>query len=130
VVVGLATLAALFVVRADAPGLFAGLTGRALPVALVSVIAGLASLGLLVARRYTAVRVTAALAVTAVIWGGGVALYPVMLPGLTVAQAAGDPAVLSVVLWVLGIGALVLVPSLVYMFVLFQRERPDVRALA
>ena len=127
VVVGVATLAALFVVRADAPGLFAGLTSRALPVALVSVIAGVASLVLLVARRYTAVRVTAALAVTAVIWGGGVALYPVLLPGMTVAQAAGDPAVLSVVLWVLGIGALVLVPSLVYLFVLFQREQPRVR---
>jgi cytochrome bd ubiquinol oxidase subunit II len=123
-VVGAATVAALLVVRVDAPELYAGLTGRALPVAAVSVVAGIASIALLLARRYVAVRVTAALAVTAVIWGWGVAQYPVVLPGLTVAAAAGDPAVLSTVLWVLGIGALLLVPSLVYLFTMFQRDRP------
>jgi cytochrome d ubiquinol oxidase subunit II len=124
VLVGAATVAALFVVRADAPALFAGLTGRALPLALLSGLAGLVSLGLLFARRYVLVRVTAALAVAAVIWGWGVAQYPVMLPGLTVAAAAGDPAVLSVVLWTLAVGGLVLVPSLAFLFVVFQRERP------
>jgi cytochrome d ubiquinol oxidase subunit II len=123
VLVGIATIAALLVVRADAPGLLAGLTGRALPVAVVSVLAGVASLGLLVARRYVLVRLTAALAVTAVLWGWGVAQYPIMLPGLTVAAAAGDPAVLSTVLWVLGAGALLLVPSLLFLFTVFQREQ-------
>lgn len=122
-VVGAATVAALLVIRVDAPGLFAGLTGRALPVAVLSVLAGIASLGLLAARRYVPVRVTAALAVTAVLWGWGIAQYPVVLPGLTVADAAGDPAVLAVVLWVLGIGAALLVPSLVFLFLTFQRGR-------
>jgi cytochrome bd ubiquinol oxidase subunit II len=124
VLVGLATAAALPVVRADAPDLYAGLTGQALPIALVSGIAGLASLGLLLARRYVLVRLTAALAVTAVIWGWGVAQYPVMLPGLTVSAAAGDPAVLTVVLWVLAIGSLLLVPSLAFLYTVFQRNRP------
>jgi cytochrome d ubiquinol oxidase subunit II len=123
VLVGAATVGALFVIRADAPDLFAGLTGRALPIALLSGLAGLASLALLFARRYVAVRVTAALAVAAVIWGWGVAQYPVMLPGLTVAAAAGHPAVLAVVLWVLAIGGLLLVPSLAVLFTVFQRER-------
>jgi cytochrome bd ubiquinol oxidase subunit II len=123
VLVGVATIAALLVVHADAPDLFAGLTGRALPVAAVSVPAGAASLGLLVARRYVLVRVTAALAVTAVLWGWGIAQYPNVLPGLTVAGAAGDPAVLSAVLWVLGFGAVLLAPSLVFLFTVFQHER-------
>jgi cytochrome d ubiquinol oxidase subunit II len=123
VLVGVATVAAPFVVRADAPGLVAGLTGRALPVAVVGVLAGVASLGLLAARRYVLVRITAALAVAAVIWGWGIAQYPIMLPGLSVAAAAGDPAVLVAVLWVLGIGAVLLVPSLVFLFTVFQRER-------
>jgi cytochrome d ubiquinol oxidase subunit II len=128
--VGAATVAALLVVRVDAPELFAGLTGPALPVAVVSVLAGIASIALLFARRYVAVRVTAALAVTAVLWGWGVAQYPVVLPGLSVDAAAGDPAVLSAVLWVLGIGALLLVPSLVFLFSVFQRERTVDRSVA
>ncbi|TWF79932.1 cytochrome bd-I ubiquinol oxidase subunit 2 apoprotein [Pseudonocardia hierapolitana] len=123
VLVGAATVAAPLVVRVDAPGLVAGLTGRALPLAVLSVVAGAASLGLLAARRYVPVRITAALAVAAVIWGWGIAQYPTMLPGLTVAAAAGDPAVLVAVLWVLGIGSVLLVPSLVFLFLLFQRER-------
>jgi cytochrome d ubiquinol oxidase subunit II len=123
VLVGAATVVAPFVVRADAPGLVAGLAGRALPVVVVGVLAGVASLGLLAARRYLLVRITAALAVAAVIWGWGIAQYPVMLPGLTVAAAAGDPAVLGAVLWVIGIGAVLLVPSLVFLFTVFQRER-------
>jgi cytochrome d ubiquinol oxidase subunit II len=123
VLVGALTVAAPLVVRADAPALVAGLTGRALPIALVSVLAGLASLALLIARRYALVRVSAALAVAAVVWGWGAAQYPQVLPGLTVTAAAGDPAVLSTVLWVLGIGALLLVPSLVFLFTVFQRGR-------
>jgi cytochrome d ubiquinol oxidase subunit II len=123
--VGLATIAALLVVRTDAPALFAGLTGRALPIAVLSVLAGIASLGLLATRRYLLARLTAALAVTAVLWGWGVAQYPTMLPGLTVTAAAGDPTVLTTVLWVLGFGALLLVPSLLYLFTIFQRERAD-----
>jgi cytochrome d ubiquinol oxidase subunit II len=123
VLVGAATVAALLVVRADAPALFAGLIGSALPIAVTSVLAGAASLGLLLARRYVPVRVTAALAVTAVLWGWGIAQYPDVLPGLTVSAAAGDPAVLTAVLWVLGFGALLLVPSLVFLFTVFQRER-------
>jgi cytochrome d ubiquinol oxidase subunit II len=89
---------------------------------LVSALCGIASLVLLWFRRYVAVRFTAALAVTAVLWGWGIAQYPNLLPGLTVAEAAADPTVLRNTLWIFAIGALVLIPSLGWMFVLFQRE--------
>lgn len=61
------------------------------------------------------------------IWGGGAALYPVLLSGLTVAAAAGDPAVLNASLWALGIGGLILIPSLLYLFAVFQSERYPAR---
>ncbi|WP_433263407.1 cytochrome d ubiquinol oxidase subunit II [Actinosynnema sp. CS-041913] len=121
VVLGALTFAGLPIVRADAPDLFAGLTGRALPLVVACAAAGVVSLVLLATRHYLLVRLTAALAVAGVLWAWGVAQYPVLLPGLTVDAAATDDGVLRPVLWVLGAGAVVLVPSLLYLYSLFQR---------
>ena len=50
--------------------------------------------------------------------------YPYMLePGLTIQEAAAGRATLQAMLLALGVGALLLVPSLAWLFVLFQRER-------
>ena len=122
VLLGALTLGAPLVLRADASELYAGLQ-QWWPFVVASAVAGTASLGLLLARRYVLVRLVAALAVTAVIWGWGAAQYPVLLPGLTVDAAAGDPAVLRACLWALGVGGLILVPSLLYLFAVFQSER-------
>jgi cytochrome bd ubiquinol oxidase subunit II len=127
VVAGALALGGIAVLRADAPRLYDGLTGRALPLIAVSAAFGLASLALLLLRRFTAVRVTAALAVVAVLWGWAVGQYPQMLePNLTVEAAAASPATLRATLASLGVGALLLVPSLAWLFFLFQR-RPEVR---
>jgi cytochrome d ubiquinol oxidase subunit II len=123
VVAGALALVGPFVLRADAPRFADALTGQGFPELLVSAVAGVASLVLLWRRRYVAVRVTAALAVIAIIWGWGIAQYPIILyPDLTVTAAAADPTVLRHALWVFAVGALVLIPSLAWMFVLFQRE--------
>ena len=79
-VTGLVGLAGLFVLRADAPQLADGLFGRALPVVALSVLAGLASIVLLVIRRYALARVTAAIAVAAILLGWAAAQYPYVLP--------------------------------------------------
>ncbi|HEX3908926.1 MAG TPA: cytochrome d ubiquinol oxidase subunit II [Mycobacteriales bacterium] len=122
VVVGAVAAAGLVVVHGNAPRLYDGLSGKALPLVIVSVAAGLASIGLLVLRRFTAVRVSAALAVTAVLWAWGVAQYPhLLLPGLTVASAAAPHATLTVTTGCVIVGMLVLLPSLGWLFVLFQR---------
>jgi cytochrome d ubiquinol oxidase subunit II len=121
--VGPAAFAGIFVLRADAPHLYQGLTGRALPLMVVSGLAGLASLVLLYRRRFTLVRVTAALAVTAVIWGWAAGQYPYMLiPELTIAAAAANSTTLQAMLIALIGGSLLLVPSLVWLFLLFQRQ--------
>ncbi|MGK5114055.1 MULTISPECIES: cytochrome d ubiquinol oxidase subunit II [unclassified Geodermatophilus] len=119
---GLTGIAGMFVLRADAPVLFEGLTGRALPVVVVSVLAGLAALGLLATRRYVPARAASALAVTAILVGWAVAQYPyVLLPELTIEEAARGRATLVAVLVALLGGALVLLPALAYLYVLFQR---------
>ncbi|WP_434444280.1 cytochrome d ubiquinol oxidase subunit II [Lentzea sp. E54] len=121
-VTGVVGLAGIAVLRADAPVLFDGLTGRGLPVVLLSVAAGLAALGLLVVRRYTVARIASALAVTAILAGWAVGQYPyVLLPELTVDEAATGRTTLVALLTALSAGTLVLVPALVFLYVLFQR---------
>jgi cytochrome d ubiquinol oxidase subunit II len=121
-VTGLVGLAGLFVLRADAPLLFEGLTGRAAPVVVLSVVAGLAALVLLALRRYVAARATSALAVTAILVGWAVAQYPyLLLPELTIEEAAAGRPTLVAVLVALVAGAVVLIPALLYLYVLFQR---------
>ena len=109
--------------RADAPRLFQGLTGRALPLVAASALFGLVSLGLLWRRRFLAVRVTAALAVTAVMWGWAAGQYPWMLQGeLTIEQAAASRVVLQAVLGSLAVGTLLFLPPLALLLTMFQRR--------
>jgi cytochrome d ubiquinol oxidase subunit II len=135
VAAGVGAFGGIAVLRADAPQLFAGLTGRALPLIAISAAGGAASLWLLWSRRYRRARIAAAAAVTAVIWGWAVAQYPYMLAGqVTIADAAAGEATLRAMLISLLIGALLVVPSLVWLYLLFQRTEsgesasPDVRA--
>ncbi|MGW0196361.1 cytochrome d ubiquinol oxidase subunit II [Nonomuraea sp. NPDC003201] len=122
VVTGAVGLIGIAVLRTDAPRLFEGLTGHGLPVVLVSVAAGLTALGLLLARRYIAARIASALAVTAILAGWAVAQYPyLLLPSLTVEQAAAGRATLLALLIALSAGAVILIPALVYLYTLFQK---------
>jgi cytochrome bd ubiquinol oxidase subunit II len=123
---GLIGIAGLFVLRADAPLLFEGLTGRAMPVVVLSVVAGVAAFVLLATRRYVPARLASALAVTAILVGWAVAQYPyLLLPELTIEEAAGGRATLVAMLVALVGGSLILVPALVYLYVLFQRSQPN-----
>ncbi|HEX2074778.1 MAG TPA: cytochrome d ubiquinol oxidase subunit II [Geodermatophilus sp.] len=120
---GLVGIAGLFVLRADAALLFEGLTGRALPVVVLSVVAGLAALALLAARRYVPARAASGLAVAAILAGWAVAQYPyVLLPEVTIEEAARGRATLVAMLVALVVGAVVLLPALAYLYVLFQRS--------
>jgi cytochrome d ubiquinol oxidase subunit II len=121
-VTGLVGLGGLFILRADAPQLADGLFGRALPVVALSALAGVASIALLVLRRYAVARVTAALAVAAILLGWAAAQYPYVLPpDLTIDDAAAGRATLVAMLVALVVGSCLLVPALVYLYRLFQR---------
>jgi cytochrome bd ubiquinol oxidase subunit II len=119
---GVVALAGVFVLRADAEELYHGLTHRGAPLMVVSGLAGLGALALVCKGRYSQARYVAALAVLAVVWGWAAGQYPYMLePAFTLEDAAGARATLVAMLAVLGVGALLLLPALVWLFVLVQR---------
>jgi cytochrome bd ubiquinol oxidase subunit II len=122
-VAGLLAVAGIVVLAADAPALFRGLTGRALPLVVVSAVGGVATMWLVWRRRAVAARVAAAVAVVGVLWGWGAAQYPYLLEGsLTIAEAAAPPATLRAMLVSLLVGAIVFMPGLVWLLVLFQQQ--------
>jgi cytochrome bd ubiquinol oxidase subunit II len=127
VVVGALSAAGLLVLHADAPQLYAELTsGSGLPLLVLSVVSGLVSLALLMwGRHFLAVRLTAALAVAGLLWGWGAAQYPRLLPGVTLKDAAATDAVLAATLGALAAGAVLLVPSLWWLYATFQRDYPS-----
>jgi|tagenome__1003787_1003787.scaffolds.fasta_scaffold20769792_2 cytochrome d ubiquinol oxidase subunit II len=124
-ITGAAGLAGLLILRSDAPLLYDGLTGRALPVVVLSVLGGLAALVLLVRRAYGYARLASAFAVTMILVGWAVAQYPYLLvPDLTIEDAASSRTTLIAMLVALLAGAVLLVPALVYLYTLFQRTQP------
>jgi cytochrome d ubiquinol oxidase subunit II len=129
VATGMLALAGLAVVHSDAEHLFEGLThGAGLAAVLVSGVAGVATLVLVWAGRFEPARYAGALSVAAVVAGWALAQRPDFLPGLTVGEAAAGRATLITVLVVVGIGAVVLIPSLALLFGLFLRGTFDLSA--
>jgi cytochrome d ubiquinol oxidase subunit II len=128
---GAIAVGGLFVVRSDARPLFDGLvSGGGLVALIASVVGGVATLTLVWRRRYEPARVTAGLAVAAMVAGCALAQKPLLLPGLTVQQAAAPHDTLVAVTIAVLAGAVVLLPSLGLLFGLylsgrFDRELPD-----
>ena len=123
--VGIATgsvaLLGLVPLRLDAPTLWDGLLGRALPMVMLSALAGVATLALLWMRRYRLARITAVLAVFGVVVGWGLAQYPWMLVDqIRVVDAAGAPATLRALLVAVAIAAVIVGPALGYLYTLTQ----------
>jgi cytochrome bd ubiquinol oxidase subunit II len=110
------------VLHADSSRLFAHLTGRALPLLVVSGLAGAGTLGLLSRGRYAVARVTAAVAVVAVVWGWAAGQYPFLIVGrLTIAQGQGAHATLQALLGIVIAGAVVIGPALAWLLLLTSR---------
>jgi cytochrome bd ubiquinol oxidase subunit II len=121
-VCGALALAGLLVMRRSGLNLTHGV---ALGLVFVSAVAGLATLLLCWWYRFGLARVTAALAVAAVVVGWAAGQAPRLLPGLTVAQAAAGRSTLVALIVAVVCGAVVLVPSLGLLYSLFLRGRLD-----
>ena len=121
---GALSLAALIALHSESPGLFSRLSGRALPLVILAGVCGVAVLVLLTARHFGGVRVLAALGVAAVLWGYGVARYPVLLPGTGVTLAnAGAPRTTLVALIVLFVVVVLIIgPSFMLLYALHGRQ--------
>ena len=122
-VTGAVVLGTLLPLRADAPTLYAGLSGRAAPLILISASAGLATLWLLWRRRLAVARFTAVAAVAAVVLGWGVGQYPwLLVDHVRIEDAAGASATLTGLLVAVGLAGVIVVPPLSYLFWLTQTE--------
>jgi cytochrome d ubiquinol oxidase subunit II len=92
----------------------------AIPLHLAAAACAVGALAFLWRGRFAAARVAAAGQVALVLWGWALAQYPYMLrPHLTLADAAAPGAVRVMLLLVLAGGAVLLVPSLVWLFSAF-----------
>jgi cytochrome d ubiquinol oxidase subunit II len=126
VVAGGLAVAGPFVLRLDARALYDDLVaGDGLPLLVVSATAGIVTLGLVWRWRFEAARYAAAVAVGAIVAGWAVAQSPVLLPGLTVSQAAAPDSTIIALLVAAAAGSVILFPSLVLLFRMVLTGRFD-----
>jgi cytochrome d ubiquinol oxidase subunit II len=128
VVAGGIAFLGLVVLRLDARPIWEKLTeGWGLAAVVTSAAAGVGTLALVRQSRFGLARLTAAVAVAAIVAGWAIAQRPRLLPGLTIQEAAAGRTTLVALLVATALGAVVLAPSLVLLFGLFLRGTFDVR---
>jgi cytochrome d ubiquinol oxidase subunit II len=97
----------------------------AIPFHIATGVAAVWAIWALWARRFHVARVAVAVQVTLILWGWALGQYPYMMPPtLTIADAAAPERTLNLTLWALALGAMVLFPSLAYLFRIFK-GRPE-----
>jgi cytochrome bd ubiquinol oxidase subunit II len=121
---GALSLATLVEIHSSNPALYHGLTHRALPLVIVAAACGLAALAFLATGRSQALRPLSVLGVAAVVWGWGVAQYPVLLPGtgLTLTSGSAPHSILVTVVVIFVAAALLVGPSFLLLFSLHGRQ--------
>jgi cytochrome d ubiquinol oxidase subunit II len=106
-----------------APQVWEGLTSSFWSWLLLAstIMAAIAALLLLWLRRYYVARGMAVAHVTLILWGWALGQYPYLIePSLTIYEAAAPTATLRLVLLALVVGALILFPSLYYLYRVFK----------
>ncbi len=107
----------------EAPLVWSGLVTapRAIPVHLLTGVSATLALWALWARRYALARVAAIAQISLILWGWALAQFPWLLPPtLSITDAAAPAITLKLTLGALGAGALLLFPSLYYLFRVFK----------
>jgi cytochrome bd ubiquinol oxidase subunit II len=111
----------------EAPRLYAGLTGRALPAVIVAFAALAATALALRTRRDRVARAAMVAAMVSLVWGWGLAQFPRLVgPGITVATSAAPAAELHAITIALAAGAVLLLPSLWLLHGAFRRTATEV----
>lgn len=92
----------------------------AIPLHIATGVSAVAAFACLWLEQYRLARVAAAAQVALILWGWALTQYPYAVrPHLTLAASAAPENVQIVLLQVLGVGAVILVPSLLYLFGIF-----------
>jgi cytochrome d ubiquinol oxidase subunit II len=122
IVAGLVAGVGVFVLEADAEYLFDGLTSRALPLVILSAVAGTGSLVLLIRGGHRGARLGAIVAVASVVIAWGVAQWDYLLPeSLTVEEAAAPSGTIGAVLVATGLAVVLILPAFALLYTLDQR---------
>jgi cytochrome d ubiquinol oxidase subunit II len=122
VAAGLVSLGGIFVLSNDADYLFDGLTSRALPLVVLSVVSGAGALVLLRQGASSGTRLAAVVAVAGLVVAWGVAQWDYLLPtSLTVSAAAAPSGTIAAVLVATGLAVVLIVPAFTLLYVLDQK---------
>lgn len=106
-----------------APRVMEGVTRSpaAIPLQLATGTAAILAFVALLVRRYRLARLAAGAQVSLIVWGWGISQYPLLIPpSLSIRDAAAPPVTLRLTLIALAAGALILVPSLAYLYRVFK----------
>ncbi len=126
ILAGAIAVGGLWVLHEDARALYHGLLdGDGRVALLATALAGVATLALVSSSHFEPARYTAALAVAAIVLGWALAQQPLLLPGLTVSQAAAPHDTLVALMVAVLAGGAILFPSLALLFRLVLRGRLD-----
>ena len=128
VAVFLASALVLLLSRRQAPLVMTGLMASpwALPLHLVTGSTAIAVLAALWFRRFRLARIGAGLQVSLIFWGWALAQFPLLIPPhFTIEDSAAPHSTLRALLIAIGVGAIVLVPSLWYLFQIFKNVPAD-----
>jgi cytochrome bd ubiquinol oxidase subunit II len=122
-VAGVFAAAGLVALHGEARYVFDRLVEQGLPLVILSAACGLALLAVLLRGGRRPIRPLAAGAVTAVIWGWGIAQFPYLLPtSLRIDQAAAPDPTLTAVFVVFAAATVLVLPSLALLYSLSQRD--------
>lgn len=138
VAAGLVAIVMLPFLYRDAPLVAARFSDRSVPFAAVSAACGVASLLVLWRERYVPARITAALAVAAVLGGWAAAQYPDLMVGgsgadgpafggYNAARSAAAPQSVDAMLIAMCLGMAVVLPSFYLLLKVFSRPAADER---
>lgn len=115
-------LLALVLAQGSAPRVAEGVSGASWSWLLhvCTGVSAVTAIGALWTRRYRVARVAAAAQVSFILWGWALSQFPYVVPDtLTIRATAAPPITLELLLGGLAAGALVLIPSLRYLFKTF-----------
>jgi len=115
----------LFFSVSEAPILWHGMLARALPVVIATMLIGLATAVTLFQRHYRIARVLIIAETAFLLSSWGLSQYPYIIPPqFTIDNSANAPQVIVILLISIGIGLLILIPSLYYLFSVFKLPYP------
>lgn len=120
---GVVSAFGVVVIALDAPTLFEGLLGRGLPLMVLASGSGMVTMYLTYRNRFRWARISAVVAVAAVILGWGAGSYPwLLVDHVTIAEGAGHPATMTALVIAGVVAAVLVLPSLFLLFYLAERN--------